>query len=486
MLRTFLAGLLALGLSACGDVARPVDPLVALEACRVEGVRGDARCGTLAVPEDRAQPSGKRITLHYAVLPARSRSKEPDPVFIIAGGPGQSAIAVAAQLMPTFAKLHERRDIVFLDQRGTGESNPLSCDVDAGEADVGLTLDAARQKRLLQDCLAALPGDPRHYTTPAAVADLDALRSHLGYEVLNLWGASYGTRVALEYLRRHESAVRSVVLDGVAPQAMKLPQSFAEDGHLALRGLLARCAGDPACARAYPDLSSRLDAWLVRLGSGNERYSLTHPLTARPEASALDAAWLRMALFRPLYLPQLTSLLPGALHAGLKGELAPLLALNLGFMGGGADLALGMHYAVICSEDVAAMSAAEVKALGNTFFGEPLTRGFIDLCADWPKAVLPADYAMPVRSSKPVLILSGGRDPATPPRHGKAVAVHLPRSRHLIAPELGHGVSSTVCASDLITRFVRAADASGLDDACLKRLPAVPIQLPMRAEGGRP
>jgi pimeloyl-ACP methyl ester carboxylesterase len=467
--------------ASCGlEQTATQDPVMALEACIVEGVRGDARCGTLEVAENRADPAGRKITLHYAIMPAKVRSKALDPVFVLAGGPGQSAIGVAGNISPVFAKLNEKRDIVFLDQRGTGESNPLDCEIDEDEPLSGV-FDTARQQALLKQCLASLKGDPRFYTTSIAVQDLDAVRAKLAYPSINLWGASYGTRVALEYMRRYPNAVRSVVLDGVAPTNMKLPVTFAADGWQALSTLLQRCEADENCRYHYPQLQSRLTAFLDKLGSGRMTVEFVHPVTGNVATMEMEEMAIRMAVFRPLYLPQLTSLLPGALHHALEGQFEPLIAQNLIMTSGAAgELATGMHLAVICAEDVAPITDADRAQLQSQFFGRAVGRAFLDACAVWPRGEVPKDYAEPVKSNAPVLIFSGGRDPATPPRHGEAVAKHLPNARHFVAPELGHGVSSTPCATDMITRFFREPTTAKLDGECLQRLPALPIRLPMR------
>src|SRR5262245_51021019 len=191
--------LLAACLSACSPDSQESRPAIALADCRLPGVDVAARCAELEVWEDRAAKSGRRISLHVAIVPARVRSKEPDPVFVIAGGPGQGAISLASQVMPLFTRLNDTRDVVFLDQRGTGKSNPLNCE-DNTQPMQALFEDALPE-RLVVRCLAQLQGDPRQYTTPVAIADMEEVRAALGYPRLNLWAGSYGTRVALEYVR---------------------------------------------------------------------------------------------------------------------------------------------------------------------------------------------------------------------------------------------------------------------------------------------
>jgi len=235
MISRLLACLAAAALAACTSGSDTPRSAIALADCRLPGVETVARCGTHEVWEDRDAQSGRRIKLRVAVVPAKARTREPDPVMVIAGGPGQGAVSLASQVMPLFTRLNDSRDIVFLDQRGTGESNPLDCEDESQP--LQMLFEDALPERLVKKCLARLDADPRQYVTPIAMEDLDEVRAALGYDRVNLWGGSYGTRAALQYLRRHGAHVRSVVLDGVAPATMKLPLSFVADGDAALARL---------------------------------------------------------------------------------------------------------------------------------------------------------------------------------------------------------------------------------------------------------
>lgn len=453
-------------------------PRLALSDCRLPGVETPARCGTWEVYEDRAAGAGRKIALKVAVIPARRRAGEPDPVVVLAGGPGQGAIALAPQVVPLFARLGDTRDLVLVDQRGTGGSNPLACEGDDGQVLQSIFEDAMPEK-LVRDCLGQLDADPRHYATPTAMADLDEVLGALGYARVNLWGGSYGTRAALEFLRRHPARVRTVTLDGVAPATMKLPLSFVADGEAAFERLLADCEGNDACRRAYPQLRSQVRALRERLGRQPARAEIADPVTGEGLAVKVTQNVLLSGIFRPLYSPELSSLLPFAIERAAGGDFNALLAQNLEFSDELAEnLAVGMHLSVVCSEDVPRIRPEDLAAASRSFFGRALVDDFLRACAIWPKATLPPDYAEPVRSDVPVLILSGGVDPATPPRHGELVAATLPRAKHLVAPHLSHGVSGHGCAPRLIERFVKAGTADGLDGACLARLPRPLFLLP--------
>jgi pimeloyl-ACP methyl ester carboxylesterase len=381
--------------------------------------------------------------------------------------------------MPLFTRLNDTRDIVFIDQRGTGESNPLDCEDDAVQPMQALFEDALPE-RLVRNCLEQLDADPRQYVTPMAIGDLEEIRAALGYPRLNLWGGSYGTRVALEYLRRHPDRVRTLVLDGVAPADMKLPLSFVADGEAALQRLLEACDAEARCKSTYPSLRVTIAALRSQLARRPARVSILDPRTGDRQNIQVNENVFLSGLFRPLYVAELASLLPFGVSAAAGGDFNPLLAQNLEFASDVSEnLAVGMHLSVICAEDVPRITPADLRVLPASFFGGALVDDFMRACALWPRGKIPADYYDPVVSDVPALILSGGVDPATPPRHGERVAATLPNARHLVAPHLGHGVSLHGCAPRLIESFVRKASARELDGKCLERIPRPLFVLPL-------
>ena len=471
----------ALGLVAAACSGGPEAPraTLALADCRLPGIEAMARCAKHEVFENREAQSGRRIMINIAVVPARSRAHEPDPVVILAGGPGQGAVSLAAQVMPLFSRLNDVRDIVFIDQRGTGGSHPLNCEPEEPQKLQQLFEDAMPE-RLVRQCLEQLEADPAQYVTPLAIADLEEVRAALGYDKLNLWGGSYGTRVALEYLRRHGSHVRTVTLDGAAPATMKLPLSFVSDGEAALKKMLDDCDAQVLCRSTYPELRATIAALRSRLSRRPERTSIQDPRTGTREIIQVNENVLLSGIFRPLYVAEMASLLPLGLASAAGGDYNPLLAPNLEFANDiSENLAVGMHLSVICAEDIARVTREDLNVLDASFFGRALVDDFVRACAFWPRGKVPADYYDPVTSDVPTLILSGGIDPATPPRHGDAVAKTLKNSRHLVAPHLGHGVSLHGCAPRLIETFIRKADATAVEASCLERIPRPLFALPL-------
>jgi pimeloyl-ACP methyl ester carboxylesterase len=468
--------------AACSTGPDAAPPAIALESCRLPGVDAAARCGTYEVWEDREGKAGRRIKLDLAIVPARLRAKDPDPIVVLAGGPGQGAVSLAAQVMPLFTRLNDTRDVVLLDQRGTGNSNPLDCDEDEPPPLQSLFEDALPEA-VVAKCLARLDADPRHYVTSTAVEDLDEVRGALGYAKVNLWGGSYGTRLGLEYLRRHPDRVRSVVLDGVAPATMKLPLSFIADGDAAFQRLLAACEAEARCSATYPNLRETIATMRAQLARRPLRVAIQDPRTGEREFISVNESIFLSGLFRPLYVAELASLLPHGISAAANGDFNPLLAQNLEFADDVSEnLALGMHLSVICAEDIPRITPEDLAAVSGAFFGRALVDDFIRACKIWPRGKVPADFYDPVRSDLPVLLLSGGIDPATPPRHAEQVAAGLPNSRHFVAPQLGHGVSLHGCAPRLVESFIRAASAKDLDGKCLEKIPRPLFVLPLGAQ----
>ncbi len=466
---------------ACGpSEAAPMSP------CRVPGLHHEVMCGVLQRPLDAARPDGVKIDVHYVVVPALARRKLPDPVVLLAGGPGQSAIDVAPSVLPLFSRLNNRRDIVFIDQRGTGRSAPLACD-DPRHQSVADQSDPERQFAQLSRCrdqLRRLPyGDLRFFTTVLAMQDVDAVRQALGVERINLVGASYGTRAGLDYLRQFPNAVRRAVLDGVAPPDMVLPASFSTDGQASLEALFAACEQEAACARLYPKLRGE---WADLLASLPKPVTVAHPLSGEIERFTLTREMLLSAVRAPLYLPLLASALPASLHEAAQGRLQPLLTLGSGLSSRkGSSLAMGMHFAVVCAEDLPRL--ADSRDAPGRDFGASGARLYERVCADWPRGEVPAAFYTLPTSPAAVLLLSGGIDPATPPRHGARVAQALgAKALHVVVPQAGHGVMGLGCMPDVIYRFIDAADeaqAAVVDAACAAAIPRPPAFLPVGSAG---
>ena len=210
-----------------------------------------ARCGSYDVAENPSKPDGRKINLNIAIAPATGKTTEPDPVFFFAGGPGQAASETWVMLRSTLSKIRKTRDIVMVDQRGTGKSNKLACESEV-EEDLNQEIDLELIRTETEKCLAELDGDPRFYTTSIAMADYNAVRQAMGYDQINIMGVSYGTRAAQVYLRLFPETVRTVTLDSVVPMQLALGQEHAPMLDASVKAVFADCAGDEACNTLYP------------------------------------------------------------------------------------------------------------------------------------------------------------------------------------------------------------------------------------------
>ncbi|MEM8548281.1 MAG: alpha/beta hydrolase, partial [Pseudomonadota bacterium] len=364
-----------------------------------------------------------------------------------------------------------------VDQRGTGSSNKMSCPELADE-DFGQDFDAAVVQRLTRECLEQLPGDPRFYTTSVAVQDLDAVRAALGFEQLNLWGGSYGTRVALHYLRRYPEHVRSVIIDGVAPSDDVLGPDIAIDAQQSVEAAFDRCAESPACAAEYGDLGETLRDLRARLTAAPVEATVLHPRTGALETETMTDELLAGVVRLSAYKPLTRALLPTLIQRAHDGDYTMLAAQGLLLADSFADaMAVGMHNAVVCTEDAPFFPDTAPAALDDTFMGRFQLDYLIASCDVWPAGVIDDDFKDPVTSDTPVLILSGEFDPVTPPANGEAALATLSNARHLVASQQGHIVSGVGCMPRLLDEFVTTLDLTALDASCLDRVGGMPFFL---------
>jgi len=466
------------GPAATGDDAASVD----LEDCRISAGPGypgiKARCGILLRPLNPSDPNSPHIDLQVAIVPALSLEPLPDAFVPIAGGPGQASSQFYAAYRSAFEEIRRTRDIVLLDQRGTGDSATLECDID--DDIVAADLDQDEILALTRDCLDALPHDPRFFTTSVAVTDLEALREELGYSQFNLYGISYGSRVAQHYLRRYPDTTRSVILDGVVPPQRALGPDIALEAQRALENIFDRCADDDACNERFPALAREFENLYARLGESAETVSLPHPRTGLPESVTLGQAELAGAIRLLSYHPSTIAMLPLLIHKAANGNFAPITAQFLMSMDSISDaLAMGMHNAVVCTEDMPYLdpNAVDEDALASTYIGTLMVESLETICSVWPAGVIDDGFHVPLASDKPVLLLSGDADPITPPSYAEQAAVDLGNAAHLIGRNQGHGMAPRGCMPDIMADFVADAAIASLDTDCLDRLHAMPFFL---------
>ena len=461
------------GVAACGG-GSGTSALERLHPCSSADGPTDAYCGTLTVFENRVAKAGRQISLWIVVLPA-VRPVARDPLVFLAGGPGQGAAQLARQIRAAFRDVQRTRDIVLVDQRGTGKSNPLNCRSDANSLRE-MTEPSVSSLDRLKRCLAGYNADVRLYTTNIAMDDLDDVREYLGYDRINVYGGSYGTRAALVYLRRHSERVRTMILDGVAPMDMRLPMFTARDAQRALDKLLTDCDADTACKRAFPELPARIRTLLQRLEQSPPTVRIVHPRTGVAEDVRVEARVVATILFSALYSPLTGSIVPALVDHAERNEFQSFFALGLAGEGTGENMSVGMQLSVLCSEDAARVTPADVQqAATGTLFGTHLLSGQLEACAIWPRGVVDASYYEPVVSDVPALVLSGDLDPVTPPEWGESVVKTLKNGRHITVPGTGHGVMGTVCGQKLIRDFLDDASAAALDVSCVRSIKRPPF-----------
>ncbi|WP_045728700.1 alpha/beta hydrolase [Xanthomonas sp. GPE 39] len=440
----------------------------------------EAQCTRMPVAENPAAPNGRKIALNIAWLPVTGQgSSDPDPVFFLAGGPGQAATQVASIVDLALHETRRRRDVFLIDQRGTGQSNPLTCLGADGKtlppADSVRAPSPAEVLDYARRCAQSLKGhaDPRHYTTTQAIADLDAVRTALGVDKINLIGGSYGTRVAQQYARGYAAHVRSVVLDGVVPNDLVVGGEFATTFEDAITLQAQQCKATPACAKRFPvDTRMQLRTVVERLRQTPVAVDYRDPASGQSTHDQVTADTVTNLAFSFSYAPQTSALLPLTLDEAAHGRYAPLMSLaRMMDLQMQDQMNRGMQWSVICAEDADRYRA---PARHDTLLGPEVARMFFAACPAWPTGTRPADFTAPLNSNLPVLLTSGELDPVTPPRYAERVLRDLPNGRHLLLRGQGHGTMTLGCMPKLLGRFFETADAKHLDASCLDAMRGVP------------
>lgn len=478
------AALLMVLIAAAAGLAedRDIRPSLQLEDCRISAGAGfpgmKAECGVLPRPLDPGNPESPALDLHVAVVPALSLEPQPDPFVPIAGGPGQSSIEFYAAYAGAFEEIRRNRDIVLVDQRGTGKSAPLDCGT--GEEIVERQLSPEEIAAEAQECLDGLAYDPRFFTTSVAVADLEAVRGALGYPAFNVYGISYGTRVAQHFARRYPGSTRTVILDGVVPPQIALGPAIAIQAQKALEKIFGRCAESAPCRTQFPDIGREFELLKERLASRAAVVDIPDPVTGENETFPFSHNELAGALRILSYHPNTVALMPLLIHEAFGENYAPIAAQYLMTVRSVAEgLSLGMHNAVVCTEDAPFFEDENVsrEALESTYIGPMQLDALKAICSAWPAGTLDQGFKTPLATDKPVLLLSGDADPITPPRFAELAAVAMTNKKLLTGVDQGHGQLTRTCIPQIMAEFVETALVTGLDEECLERQFAMPFFL---------
>ena len=479
-LATLTAVLLA-GTTALGQ-QEGLAPTLPLEDCRIragEGFPGiKARCGNFTRPEDPSDPASPLLELRVAVIPALSLEPEADPLVPIAGGPGQSTIEFYAAYRTAFEEVRRSRDIVLLDQRGTGNSAKMHCEVD--EEIIEGAFSREQTIEVTRTCLDSLPHDPRFFTTSVAVTDLEALREALGYSQFNLYGISYGSRVAQHFVRRYPDSTRTVIIDGVAAPQIALGPGIAIESQNALDAIFDRCAEDEACQERFPDIRNEFSLLRASLAEVPVIIRMADPVSGTSDDVEFSDQEMAGAIRLLAYHQRSVALLPLLIDEAINGNFQPLAAQFMMIAENMSEaLSIGMHNSVICTEDAPWFADENVARdeLEATYIGPVQLEALEAICSVWPEGILDEEFKTPLATDIPVLLLSGEADPITPPEYADLAAVDMSNALLLTGKKQGHGQAALGCMPGIIGDFVSNASIEGLETECLERLFAMPFFL---------
>jgi pimeloyl-ACP methyl ester carboxylesterase len=453
-----------------------------LKPCRVPGVDEQVLCGRFEVYENRATRKGRKIGLNVVVLPAAGPDVAADPLVFLAGGGVAPATRYAPFLEKAFPLLRRQRDVLLVDQRGTGKSNPLECALST-EATNAEYRDDTRFLAAVRRCRKELErkADLRYYTTPIAMDDLDEVRGWLGYPRVDLFGVSYGTMAAMVYLRQHPDRVRAIALQGTLPLDVPMWLEYPRSSQQALDQAFAACARQPGCHDAFPELANEFSSLLRRLAEKPVAVTVS-PSATGPEAETrdsklwrvdttpgpvtIDAEVLRRFVTSVLFSASRIHDLPLLIHLAYRGDYQPLATRIASKEESG--IPKGVYLSIVCNEDLHFDLAALPAATAGTFLGGFRLGREVSACREWPRGWLPQGFWDPVKSSVPTLVLNGALDHVTPPRYGEREAQALANARHLVLPNRGHN-DTDPCVCGMIEAFILAGSLEGLDASCLAK-----------------
>jgi pimeloyl-ACP methyl ester carboxylesterase len=434
--------------------------------CYLDGLDEQFQCGKINVPENPKQPDGKQIDIHFAILPAIKNTHPDEALLAIAGGPGQSAIENAAGFNSMLTKVRQQRDILLIDQRGTGQSNILSCDEGDLNA-LSVNEDNLDMLAITEKCLAEIDADVTQYGSNTALKDFEAVREYLGYKKLHVYGISYGTRMAQLYMRHYPEALATVTLDGVVP----MQQSVIAIGSSIERGLnvLWRdCKSTPECQQQFPDLVDEYNQVDQQLANAPISQKVRDPQTDEPSDFLLTRSKYSGAIRMAMYMPNIRALIPHAIHQAAQGNYQPILGIYA-LTADSTGIAIGMHASVVCGEDIHRITEQMRKDAKESYISGSMLDGLEKTCQAWPMTAEDDSFSEPVDSDIPTLLLSGELDPATPPNWGALAQEKLSKSKHFIAPYATHGVAYQSCGNDLVAQLVEQGSVKDIDGECLQK-----------------
>jgi pimeloyl-ACP methyl ester carboxylesterase len=464
-----------LALSASTSAAAPLN----FERCQIQfnATEIDAECATLTRPENPTKNNGKTIDLFVAKLPSTSPSPAEDAFTLIQGGPGGSSVDMTISYSAFLDIIRSKRDIIVLDQRGTGRSNKLNCELD-DDAVSANAFDPIVTAQLTRDCVAKLKDhDLGSYTTSVAVQDLDALRTAAGYSQLSIYGVSYGTRVAQHYLRRYPQNTRTLIIDGVVDVGLNLAGAeIARRSQDAFDQMVNRCNQTPSCKDKFGDVAQQFTELRQRLKAQPVEVTVAHPNTGKSQTVTISDNDLLVAVRLMPYSTEGVSLLPLLINNAYLGNYTSLAVQSIiGTESISEGFAMGMHNSVMCTEDAPYVNSNAAEQAKDTYFGSMMIDSMRVTCQNWPKGIIDKDFLETFESDVPVLILSGETDPITPPQNGERASKMFKNSKHLVVPSHGHGVVGRGCVPFLVKDFLLNANLDDIKADCIDRENSMPF-----------
>jgi pimeloyl-ACP methyl ester carboxylesterase len=440
-----------------------------LESCHTKGIRQQVQCGIYVTPENYAKPDGTKIDINFVVLPAIDNSTEKLPLMFLAGGPGQAAVELSAQIYRGFSEIRKTRDLILIDQRGTGKSHPLQCE-DSLEMDPYTSLPEDFSLADIEQCIAQLKGDLSQYNSENAIRDFDAVRAALGHQQVHIYGGSYGTRAGLVYMRMFPKSLKSVVLDSVGPIEVPIGL-FGKSVEQSFIKLVENCQNEESCATRYPELAKEFTAITNKLSQAAVTVEIAHPRLGTKTAFTISKNKFISSIQMQLYSMETRSLVPLLIHQAYLGNYMPLAGI-IAQSEGGMGIYIGLHFNIVCNEDFAKISA-DMKAVdADNNFAKGMSLVMVGkVCAAWPTYQPSADFYQTVTADIPTLIMSGELDPVTPASNGEKSHVNLPNSHHIISKNNAHIVASTTCGIKIVNEFLEKKTPKELDESCLEEIP---------------
>ena len=467
--------LLGLGVAASTTTAMANAAGVDFKSCSIGSDNATlvGECASLDVPLDHGDPDGRKISLALARIKANRRSTSKDPLTIIAGGPGQSAIESFAAVAPAFRHILKDRDLILIDQRGTGSSYPLECDTTHDSTALELDPDLDKVRDDARICYQKQDIDTRFFTSSVAVKDIEWVRELLGIDKWNIYGISYGTRVALHYVRRYPDKVRTLILDAVVPPTIVLGPDIAPLAQRSLDLVFARCRASDDCQARFPNIQLDTDKLFADLETSPRLVTYEDVATGQLKEITFTRNHLAVTIRLMSYNALTAALIPSMLSDAISNDnFAPLARqADLQTKALGNSLATGLHHAVVCTEDAPFMSEAIESTSGqSSYLGDDVVDTLIASCESWPAGQIDDDFKDAVSSDVPTLILSGSADPVTPPAYGNRVAENLSRQVHLIIEDQGHMQSPLGCIPQIMAQLVATASVDSLSLDCIERI----------------